>query len=502
MVAGAGENADGAAGAMSAHGAIICTEPEHLLHPTAVNLATRILKPWLEHQKLTTLELLTNKEAMADLRNSVAVYNAAISTGAQRQAEMAGGEPGERAKELRSYLDRFFQFASDEQVELMPIGPSGLEAHYRARERSVGKVTARRHLIMSVMRYLENSPSWGTKAERLVVVLEKHEDEAIQRVADEMLAGLFALDQAIADIFVEESNPFALLHDFMGLISAQPQPRRGSTKLIQRMTTLMSKYDLRYTRNAIQNAFERIITNTKHFTPPRALDAIPLAMWELTEFSKLNKKMVAAGGWFATKDLLTAMDTQVARRTGQLQLDEYTAEHHGVFAKTVELLKIYPLVFGERNLARIETRIMDYMMQRDLSRLLESGARSPMDQLALYGILEQKIRKANMPLGMTNEMITHLSRLQEAFIRERQVFQKFRYLRTGTGEKGIYVLEMLILGAFTNGRCRKAAIRLMLHFLESKQQLMEALNDATGVETDDDRTEELCAMYDYFIESM
>lgn len=209
--------------------------------------------------------------------------------------------------------------------------------------------------------------------------------------------------------------------------------------------------------------------------------------------------MVTNAGWFTSTEITTEMETQVARRTGIIQLDEYTSHLMGVFARTIELLRIYPMVFGDRNVERISGRIMESMMNKDLSHHLATCARSPMDQLALYGLLEQKIRKAKMASDITRDITERLSKLQEDFIRDKKVFHKFRYLRSSTEEKGIYVLEMLTLGAFTTGRCKAAATKLMLFFLPAKESLTEHLSSLPEAGTDSDRTEELAAMYDYFV---
>ena len=473
-----------------------------MLQPGAIAMVGQILRPWLDQHLLSPFELLCQKDLLVEIRNNTAVYNAAVYAAAQMQADAKTIDAATRNKDLQRFLEDYLRAVGNETIDLIAVGSSSFATDFESRVEAVGGVTARRHLIFTLSHFLAKSPSFGAKVERLLVLLEKCQNQEIRRVLDEFLASFIVSDAARADTFVDEGDPFALLHDFMGLISAQAQPRRGACKLIQRLTFQMSQFDLPHSRAAFQKAFDHGVGHTRNFASPGKLTGKKHVMWELGELSKLHKKMAVTGGWFASPDLVMAMETQVARRTGSLQLDEYTADQQGIFAKTLELLKIYPLVFGDRNIARFDSRIYENMTRHDLSRLLDQCARSPMDQLGLYGLLEQKIRKANMGMRITNEMVGHLAQLQETFIREKQVFHKFRFLRTGTSEKGIYVLEMLILGAFTAGRCRRAAIKLMQHFLPSKQRLLEAINETQGVETDVDRSEELCAMYDYFVSSM
>ncbi len=436
---------------------------------------------------------------MIALRNNAPVYRAAIHKGAQKQVAIAGGDVGKRTGKLEQYLDKYFAYISGDQDARIKIDPSKIDRNYNNRIADEGTVDARLHLITGLTYYLEDSPSWGTKVERILSLLEKSKDEGTHAVLDEFLGSLLSIETAVTDTFIEEENDFALLHDMIGTLTGQAKARRGSSAIIRRLTSIMSWMDLPYTRNALQQAFQRSITRTTGFSAPNQMQGTKQLLWELSELSKLNKKMVTNAGWFTSTEVSSEMETQVARRTGIIQLDEYTSHLMGVFNRTLELLRLYPMVFGDRNIERISGRIMESMTHRDLSHHLATCARSPMDQLAFYGLLEQKIRKAKMANDVTNDMVGHLSKLQEEFIRDKKVFHKFRYLRSSTEEKGIYVLEMLMLGSFTAGRCKAAATKLMLHFLPTKEHLVEHLASLPEAGSEADRTEELTAMYDYFV---
>ena len=468
-----------------------------MLEPGVCAIIPEILNAWLEQSQLSSLELLTNKQALIELKNNMAVYTAAITGGAQKQVEMAGGDLAKRAYKFEQYLESFFLYIKDSKTDMLEIDPNRLDRNYNNCIADEGTNDARRYLITELSRYLENSPSWGTKVERIVDLLERSKDEATISVLDEMLSGFFWIDASVQDVFIDEKNSFALLHDFMGLITAQARARRGACKIMQRLTRIMAQYDMQYSRAALQSAFERSLSRTVPFNHPAQHTGNQLSLWELTELSKLHKKMAASGGWFASDNLVMTMETQVARRTGLLQLDEYTADMVGVFAKTVEILRIYPTVFGKKNIRRLQERLLDSVMRKDLSYLFSTTARSPMEQLSVYGILDQKIRKAKLPDRMTNEITEHLSKLQEEFIRDKKVFHKFRHLRSTSEEKGVYVLEMLMLGSFTAGRCKKAATKLLLHFIPEKEVLIEHLEATSS--GGDDRVEEFVSMYDYFV---
>ncbi|TNE65669.1 MAG: hypothetical protein EP335_05170 [Alphaproteobacteria bacterium] len=482
--------------------ALVCSKPEHLLRPDTVAFVGNLVRPWLEQHKLSPYELLCRKDLATEFRNNATVFNSAVRAAAGLQADPMGADTAVRQRELEAYLLDYLNGLGGTNAALLEGDQDGEGASYSALIEAEGEGPARRRLIGAVAAFLRDSPSYGTKVERLLALLEQCRNDDVRAVLDEFFASFIKLDAARNDTFIDEDNAFSLLQDFVGLISAQAMPRRGSCRVVQRLNYIMSRFNLVHMREAFQWAFEHIITNSRTFPSPGKLQGHDHVTWELVELSKLYKKMQVAGGWFANAALMEAMENQVARRTGALQLDAMVADHAGVFNKTLELIKLYPLVFGHRNVARIERRIYETITRHDLSRLLEQFARSPMDQLAQYGILEQKIRKANMGPRVTDEMVDYLARLQEAFIRDRQVFHKFRALRTATEEKGLYTLELLILGAFTAGRCRRAAIKLMLLFLPSKQRLMEAITETKGIEIAEDRTEELCAMYDYFVASM
>lgn len=489
----------GAASHTPAKTNILCSEPYDLLQPAIYGLISKILGSWLEQHLLTPLELLTHKTSMVELRNNAAVYRAAVFAGAKKQVALVGGDPDKRAAKLEQYLDKYFKFISEDKTPRLNIEPTKLDRNYNNRIADEGTVDARLHLITGLTYYLEDSPSWGTKVERILTLLEKSKDEATHAVLDEMLASFLQIEAAVTDTFIDETNDFALLHDLMGTVTGQAKARRGSCNIIRRLTSIMSWMDLPHTRIALQQAFQRSITRTTGFSAPNQMQGTKQLLWELGELSKLNKKMVTNAGWFTSTEITTEMETQVARRTGIIQLDEYTSHLMGVFARTIELLRIYPMVFGNKNIERVSGRIVETIMNKDLSHHLATCARSPMDQLALYGLLEQKIRKAKMAGAIADEMSERLSELQEEFIRDRKVFHKFRYLRSTSEEKGVYVLEMLMLGAFTAGRCKTAATKLMLYFLPSKDVLTDHLATLPEAETESDRTEELAAMYDYFV---
>lgn len=478
---------------------ILCSEPHDLLQPAIYNIISKLLNSWLEQQLLTPLELLTRKGCIIALRNNTPVYRAALHAGAKKQVALAGGDLDKRTGKLEQYLDKYFKYVSDNKDVRIEVEPTKIDRNYNNCIGDAGTADARFQLIAGLSKYLKDSPSWGTKVERILSLLEKSKDEATHVVLDEFLASLLSIEAAVADAFIDETNDFALLHDMMGTLTSQAKARRGSCTIMRRLTSIMSWMDLPYTRNALQRAFQRSITRTTGFSAPDQMKGTKQLLWELGELSKLNKKMVANAGWFTSTEVTTEMETQVARRTGILQLDEYTSHLMGVFARTIELLRIYPMVFGDKNVERFSGRIMESMMHRDLSHHLATCSRSPMDQLALYGMLEQKVRKAKMASNITRDITERLSKLQEEFIRDRKVFHKFRYLRSSTQEKGIYVLEMLMLGAFTTGRCKAAATKLMLFFLPSKDPLVEYLASLPEAGSDNDRTEELTAMYDYFI---
>lgn len=480
---------------------ILCSEPEDLLQPAIYGLISKILGSWLEQNLLTPLELLTHKQSMLELRDNAAVYRRAIVAGAKKQVQIAGGDEGKRTAKLEQYLEKYFQYVANDTSERIEVEPARLDRNYNNRIGDVGTADARRHLITSIAYYLEDSPSWGTKVERVLTLLEKSKDEATHQVLDEFLSGFLQIEGAVADTFVEEVNDFALLHDLMGTITGQAKARRGSCNIIRRLTSIMSWMDLPHTRVALQQTFQRSVTRTTGFSAPNQMQGTKQLLWELAELSKLNKKMVTNAGWFTSNEISEEMETQVARRTGIIQLDEYTSHLMGVFAKTIELLRIYPMVFGDKNIERVSGRIIETVMHKDLTHHLATCSRSPMDQLALYGLLEQKIRKAKMTSAIADDMSERLSTLQEKFIRDRKVFHKFRYLRSTSQEKGVYVLDMLMLGAFTTGRCKSAATKLLLYFLPSKEVLTDHMESLPEFGTDRDRSEELAAMYDYFVMS-
>lgn len=477
---------------------VLCSEPEDMLAPAVCALVAEVVRPWLERHQLSPLEFLTDKSALTAFKNNARAFNAAVAGGAKKQVELAGGSLQKRARKFEAYLGNYYRSVVAEETAPIVIEAIKIDRDYNNLIGDFGSSEARLHLIRSLAHHLASGTSWGAKVKRLLVLLEKSRDQATLAVLDEMVAGFLWIDVAAADIFIDEPNPFALLFDMMGLVTSQPKPRRGACRVIERLTSLMAEHDLALMRAAFQRAFERTLRDTMTFSCPRNFTGTKLMLWELSELTKLHKKMVACGGWFTSTEPVTAIDVQVARRTGLLQLDQYTADHPGIFAKTIELSRIYQFVFGARNVKRVQERIFDNMMKKDLTYLLAHCARSPMEQLGFYGVLEQKIRKAKIVSGRANDMTEHLSELQETFIREKKVFHKFRYMRTSYPEKGIYLLEMLTLGVFTTGRCKQAAIKLMTHFIPSKLGLLEYVSAIEGVSSDEDRAQELAALYDYF----
>lgn len=482
---------------------LFCAEPDDLLSREACLLIGDILRPWLELHKIAPLELVTQKELMTKLKDgSAGTYQSSVYVAAQKQCEQAGGDVSARHTELEAFLSGYLDFVSNVGEEETPFDPERVDRSYRRLLQTEGPDIGRRRQMVAICRHIGASPSWGTKTERLVRILENCEEEYTVSLVDEILADTLAMDAAFDDSFEDEEDPFALIQDLMGLINSQQQPRRGACKLIKRLTKQMAGRNLRHTRRSLERSFMRLISQQGPINSTRKLTGNKQLLWELREFSKVQKKMLASGGWFTSDRVQDAMFIQAARRTGDVQLENYVARETGIFNKVLEFLRIYPFVYGPKNLARIEEKIFQALIRKDLNHLLDQSARSPMDQLAQYGILEQKLRKTTLPRGDVRDMVTNLGEQQEEFIREKKVFHKFRYLRASTEEKGVYVLQMLTLGAFTSGRCRRAAIKLLLHFLPSRQRMMEAAEAVTSADEDEDRSEELCSMYDYFIQGL
>jgi len=482
---------------------LFCTEPDDMLSREACLLIGDILRPWLELHKIAPLELVTQKELIAKLKEgSAGTYQSSVYVAAQKQAEQAGGDVTTRGQKLEAFLTGYVAFVGDAGETDTSFDPERVDRSYRRLIQTEGPDIARRQQMIAICRHMGGSPSWGTKTERLLRILENCEEDYTVALVDEILADTLAMDAAFNDSFEDEQDPFALIQDLMGLINSQQQPRRGAIKLVNRLTKQMAGRNLRHTRRSLERAFMRLISQQGHFNSPKKLTGNKLLLWELREFSKVQKKMLANGGWFTSERVQDAMFIQAARRTGDVQLEDYIAGETGIFNKVLELLRIYPFVFGPKNLARIEEKIFQALMRKDLNHLLTTSARSPMDQLAQYGILEQKLRKTTLPRTDIKDMVNHLAELQEVFIRDKKVFHKFRYLRASIEEKGVYVLEMLMLGAFTSGRCRRAAIKLLLHFLPSRQRMIEAAEFVTSADEEEDRSEELCSMYDYFIQGL
>lgn len=482
---------------------LFCTEPDDMLNREACLLIGDILRPWLELHTIAPLELVTQKELMAKLKEgSAGTYQSCVYVAAQKQAEQAGGDVTSRREELEGFLSTYASFVADVGEDDTLLDPERVDRSYRRLIQTEGPDKARRQQMTALCRHIGNSPSWGTKTERLLLILEHCKEDFTVALVDEVLADTLAMDAAFHNSFEEESDPFALIQDLMGLISSQQQPRRGAIKLIKRLTQQMAGRNLRHTRRSLERAFMRLIGQQGQFNSPKKLTGNKRLLWELREFSKVQKKMHANGGWFTTERVQDAMIIQAARRTGDVQLEDYVAQEVGIFNKVLELLRIYPFVYGPKNLARIEEKIFQALIRKDLNHLLTASARSPMDQLAQYGILEQKLRKTTLPRDDVKDMVDNLATLQEDFIRDKKVFHKFRYLRASVEEKGVYVLEMLMLGAFTSGRCRRAAIKLLLHFLPSRQRMIEAAEFVTSADEEEDRSEELCSMYDYFVQGL
>ncbi|WP_420546876.1 hypothetical protein [Curvivirga sp.] len=478
-------------GVETVNGISVCCNIEDFYRSQCRHMMARLLRPYFEKYQITPTELMFDKRNQIALEKNGSLLNFAISKAAELQAKHLGGEEKDREDTLNSlYSEYLNNFVSEELKKIVITESCDVDTLSAQLIEDVGALKAYKSFCSAIVSYLDGSPSWGTKAVRLMGLLKASEMPFVISILDSILSELLLFDIAVKDIFSEENNRIKLAEDLLSMLIAQPQPRKDASEVISMFHSVVVTTDLPMTSASLKRAFGGLIASPE---PLVALDRhldddTPPELVELLSLGKLARLMEKAGGWFDNPRMVTIMTDRVAKLTGEEYLYKYTRRKKFLAYKIEELLRIYPLVYGDENKERVVSYLSTMILDGEFNETIFRAGDTPMVQLGIPGILEQKLRRANLPVKSAKLFASKLAGVQEGHIRKNQVFEKIRNLRVSDPEKGVYVLDLMRHGVFTSGRCKTAATKLVKMYLNKTGAVEEYCET---IEDEDEREEKL-----------
>lgn len=443
-------------------------------------------------------ELLTSRRAVEELNRDPARVMQAIGQAAKQQAKVFGGEAKDRKAKLSSIADEFVRKIEQHSDRTVAFDPGSYSD--KARDILVAETDeteARLRLLASLAGYLSTAPSWGSKAERLMGLLEAGGDPQTDAPVEELLGEILLSDAAVADVFYEVEDGNHLIEDLLSILTGAAAARPDAPSVIKRIHALCRDRELPGVLHGLKRAIMGRLSNAEPLLPAKESDPnhINRRLSELTALARLSRRFKAAGGWFNSKQMQDLIELRVSRITGENDLADFVQEQPVLALKIEIILKHFPNVVGKANRNRVASYLQQIIMAPDFADRLARDFKEPIEKLALPGLIERKIRLVHLPKEAESRLLARLSAIQEAYIRQYQVFRRINSLRADDAEKGAYVLELIAQGAFTSGKCREAAKRMVYRMLPDPSLLVTVV---AKIEDPEERAEKLEYLQDHY----
>ncbi|WP_372397015.1 hypothetical protein ABMY26_23350 [Azospirillum sp. HJ39] len=212
----------------TAEGAPLCREPDDLRSFESRVVIGRLLRPYLDAQRVTPTELLHSWPLFRRLDEQGALLGAAIHAIARHHADLHGVSHAARARELRQLVEAVTGAARDalaERRRLPRFDADDLPATSRRIFEAVGEAGHDALFLTLLSQHLE---SGGPLAGKLDLLLAMMGDGAVPRHLA-LLDGVVADVMGSADTVKELLGPQASLHDGLcaladGLFDRDPDP--------------------------------------------------------------------------------------------------------------------------------------------------------------------------------------------------------------------------------------------------------------------------------------
>lgn len=458
----------------------LCETAQDFYRPEGRSLIGRVSRYFLDLNILTPTELLFSQANQHKIVNTESAYRAGVSKAAELQAKTHGSETQERANKLFLLCDAVQALTTKRSnlLKSLVVKPENFAASVSWVLEDKSRDDADFIINRGLGNYLAGSPSWETKVERLLQLLEGSNAGPEDTYLDNILGESFMSQAAIKSVFMNGTLPGDALNDMLDIVLAVPRPRVEASDQIHRLHALCANRPLPQTRCGLGQAFQNLLAcGTPLFPVPEAdRHTMKNLSRELLALNKINKRLTVQGLPICYTTVAEILHTRTARLINLDTLLDMSKATNEPAEKAGDALNLYPLVIGGQNKETVHTFLIRLICDRDYGEKLMRAYREPMDKMAAPGYLEKRIRRTKMPSDVTEKLCETLAEIQTTHIKENRIFQRLRSLPQKETEKGTYILTLTLNGAFTKGTCLAAARKMIMMYLGHPSRWLEYAN--------------------------
>ncbi len=474
-----------------------CTCVEDFFTPAARDLIGRFCRTFLDQYCLTPTELLHSPEHQNKLDSLGPALRGAVERAAAHQAEASGGAitSAARIKELYALFTdlRRHTMARKKAVVPAPVGTVGfVEAVSSVVGDSAGP-DGDLAVNLGLTEHLRDCRSWSEKVDRVLGLIEDTVDQPHRPYAEDVLAEQLESAEAVDDVVGRPKTLDVRLHHIVDLLTQHPVAEDEMTPVMARMVRLGPSVLSDKIRHSLMRSFMRGLAEPERLIPASAADLLDpqkTTHRELTAVCALLRRLETDSGILGGERVETLFEKRFSRLISPESLVDILRGRPLVERLQI-LLDLRAVVIGSAQAALISEELDRAFENPDLRTRLAESTGNPMDRVRALGALDRALGAAPLPDDRKSGYRRMFADIQHDVIRREQVFARIEKSLPDSAKKGLYLLDLLLDGAFTAGQNTDTVRKLIRHYMNQPDFLSAYV---AGIDDGQDKSRALAVL--------
>ncbi|GAA0590425.1 hypothetical protein [Caenispirillum bisanense] len=405
-----------------------CADVEDLYALPARMTAAKVLRRWLDANKLTPLETLHNYRALSRLMDSdPQVYPSAVDRVATLQAKARGTDARQRRDELYRLVEEAASRARRAEGEkaVWKLGLASYAKLCRTAEQVAWVPQDRALLIRSaVARDLIGQGSYLAKLDVLLATVTPDLCEEDFGILDEFIADVLGSPQTIQDILGERPNLSAALVALIDIMEGKPPAGRREPETVAVLRSMMAEGRLKSAWLVLRDRVVNEVSGARPLSrndPAKETEAFQALVTRLLRFPRLGtgpqmaealtsrcSRQFAEGGKTGLQLAIGTMGGMIADRSRRVH-------YYLDMLKTESGRQCLPML-GQA----IQMTVMEAADIHAFVRVDESAH----EKLAAIGTLQRALRGTALPPQLRDALVDRLDTLVARYLVQERVIER------------------------------------------------------------------------------
>ncbi len=452
---------------------VVCTTTEEFYADRARDAIGRMLRDYLETNRLTPIELLHGPRHQLALANAGTTLTQAVQKAASAQVRGSSRPVTERIKEFYVLSDaiRAETKATLEKTPAPVIDPSAFPA-------LVTGLTDRRDFqtFAALSLHLDTVKTWSEKITMTLALAAPGIDETSLDYLDRLLAELLRSPAATNDLLGPVRRLEERIQQFIGLVrdgagdlkrAGRATSISGTSSSVERLTVLMATRAMQACRDVFRGHIHRELASFTALAG-QAPDVEFGALVRLRRALADGSEMI---GGDTTRELIERrMNRAVSPETLAILVDPKIGLHSRI-DRTLALIED---TIGENPRTTLIQHLEYLFEDRGLEREMFPTQGDGLKRLRAVGQILRRVRLSNLPKGKRERLGEKLTKIMAEELRKHDVFRLVEAIEDPT-QRALELLDLMAYPALTTRLAQAEARKRAMGYMRRPEFLTDLL---------------------------